>query len=191
MHRAQYKAQPSVRQAGAGCIAALLAALASGCAAPTLKPRSASCTMAVLIAPIVGCASTPLASQELDDDAKRFAPEPGTSQIYIVRPSLVGSRFPWWVQIDGEPAGVLSVDTYVMQPALPGPHHVTIITSESRHTLELTPDDGASLFLEAVPQMGRTEARAQLRVLQPEQGRRRVLDARRVATPSQRVDPRS
>jgi hypothetical protein len=147
--------------------------------------------MAVLIAPTVGCASTPLASHELDDDAKRFAPAPGTSQIYIARPSLVGGRFPWLVQIDGEPAGVLSVDTYVMQATVPGPHHITIITGESQHTLELTTDNGASLFLEAVPQMGHTEARAQLRVLQPEQGRQRVRDARRVATPSQRLDARS
>jgi hypothetical protein len=143
--------------------------------------------MAVLLAPTVGCETVPLASQELDADAKRFAPAPGTSHIYVARSSLVGARFPWLIQIDGTPVGVLSVDTYLMQPTMPGRHHVTIITGESRHTLELSIDDGASLFLEAVSQMGWTEARAQLRVLQPEQGRQRVLDARRVATP-ERVD---
>jgi hypothetical protein len=164
--------------------ALVLAACIGGCAMPTLTSRSAACTLAVLVAPTTGCDSTPLAPPSLDEQAKRFAPAAGTAQIYVTRPSIVGARFLWLVLIDGKTIGGLSHHTYLMQASPPGPHEVTIVTAESRYTVSLVADDGANLFLQAVPLTGFAQSRAQLRVLQPEQGKKLVLDGRRAAEPA-------
>jgi hypothetical protein len=87
--------------------------------------------------------------------------------------------------VDGVVVGALSLDTYVMLEVEPGPHRVTIVTAESQHTLEVSADEGDNVFLEALPKMGLAQARAELRVLSPEQGRKRVLQERRVMNPSE------
>jgi hypothetical protein len=188
---------PSVlSEAGRAMIPASLACIGAlaGCAAPTgLLPRSPACTFAVLVAPTVGCESAPLADQALDDEAKRFATVPGRVRIYVVRDSFVGSRYRWEVRIDNMPVAVLPLDTYVMQETTPGPHRITIVTAESEHSMDVTPEDGTSLFLEAIPTIGRVAARAQLRMLDVERGQQMVRGARRVTGPpflSRPVPPR-
>ena len=171
---------------GRAMIGASLACIGmlAGCAAPTgLLPRSPACTLAVLVAPTVGCESAPLADEALDAEAKRFAMVPGRVRIFVVRDSFVGSRYRWEVRIDNMPVAVLPLDTYVMQETGPGPHRITIVTAESEHSMDVRPEGGTSLFLEAIPTIGRVAARAQLRMLDVERGKQMVRGARRVGPP--------
>lgn len=162
----------------------LLAITLAGCATPRLTPRSAICTFAVVVAPLAGCESTPFASDELDQEAKRFAPSVGESQLYVARPSIVGAAKLWPLQVDDTPAAWLSAGTYAMVKTTPGLHRLTVLRSERKYTLDIVAGDGANVFVEAEASLGFTEARVELRVISMERGKNLVLAARRVAPSS-------
>lgn len=152
----------------------------SGCSSVSLKPQSLDCAVAVVITKgVSGCEPAPLASSTLEEDGKRFSPAPGKANIYVVRPSIVGGRFVWNINIDGNSGGQIAAHTYLLLEVEPGTHEVTAITSENRHSFVVNANRGENYYLEAVSRIGWTEARAELRALPEEQGKTTVRNARR------------
>lgn len=167
---------PLARRAGL----LMLAGAISGCAPVALRPLPVECTLAILVTKgIGGCETTPLMSDALDQEGKRFAPAPGKAHIYVVRPSVVGGRFLWGVQVDGRPVGALAARTYLLLEVEPGAHEVTAVTAENRHTIAVTANPGENHFVEAVSTMGWAQSRAELRTLPQEQGKATIHNARR------------
>ena len=164
------------------CLIVLVVAM-SGCAPVSLKPRSVECTLAVVITQgISGCEPTPLMPATLDDEGKRFSPAPGKANIYVVRPSIVGGRFPWNIHVDGQPAGLIAAHTYLLLEIEPGKHGVTAITSENQHSIVVSANRGENHYLEVVSRVGWTQSRAELRTLPQEQGKAAIRDTMRAAS---------
>ena len=106
----------------------------------------------------------------MDREAKQFSPVTGEAKIYIVRPSVVGARYLWDIQFDGKHAGLLAEQTYLMLVVPPGPHEVSVLAGEDRHSLAIATSPGENCFVEVVSRIGWAASRAMLRVLQREQG---------------------
>lgn len=114
----------------------------------------------------------------MDRDAKAFSPVAGKAKIYLVRPSIVGGRYLWDIQIDGRHAGVLAEHTYVVMVVPPGAHEVSVLVGDSRHALVVVAIPGEVSFVEGVSRIGWTESRAMLRVLPREQGEAAVRSSK-------------
>ncbi len=146
----------------------------------TPKPLSVECTMAAIVAGGAGCASVSRASDASDVEAKRFSPVAGKANIYVVRPSIVGGRYLWDIEIDGKRAGPISEHSYLLLEVDPGQHELAAITGENRHALKVSANVGESVVVEVVSRMGWVESRAELRGVPLEQGQALVRSAKRV-----------
>lgn len=148
--------------------------LVAGCEA--LRPRSWQCTFATLVAADSSCQPLPRALE-----AKAFLPVGGKAKIYLARPSLVGGRRLWDIQIDGRHAGVLAEHTYLVMVLAPGAHEVSVLAGDTRHAVVLVANAGEISFVEALATIGWTESRAMLRVLPREQGEAGVRSSKLAA----------
>ena len=142
-----------------------------------------TCAAALLLAgctvPIALPQKTLLAPAEADAEGKRFAPPAGKANIYIARTSIVGSRYRFGVRLDGEAAGLVSLNTYLLLQVPAGEHRVSVTTPENEHAVAVDARDGRNYFFEAVSRTGVSYANAELRPLQDDEGRRVVLETQR------------
>jgi Protein of unknown function (DUF2846) len=155
-----------------------VAAVVAGCTSVSLRPRSIECTLAVVVAPGASCQPMPRASQALDSEAKKFATVEGKANVYIVRPSIVGGRRVWDIQVDGKHAGLIAEHTYLLLVVEPGAHEVSVLTNENRHAITINATPGQNHFVEVVSRIGWTESRAELREVPREQGETAVRGSR-------------
>ena len=144
----------------------------TACAATALL--LAGCTV-----PIVLPQKTPLAPAAADAEGKRFAPPAGMANIYVARTSIVGSRYRFGVLLDGKPAGLVALNTYLLLQVPPGEHRIGVTTPENQHSVAVDAHDGQNYFFEAVSRTGFAYANAELRSLADLEGRRAVLETQR------------
>jgi hypothetical protein len=169
----------SIRRSRYPLLAAAIAFALSGCESVTLRPRSVECTIATVISP-VGCQPMERAADTKDEEAKRFTATSGKANLYVVRPSIVGGRYAWLIQVDGKPVGAIAEHTFLLLAVEPGRHEIAVQTGENRHALVIDTNGGENRFIEVVSKLGWTESRAELRVAQREQGETAVLKSKRV-----------
>ncbi len=138
---------------------ALIAALAalSGCGPLQLRPRSAECTAVTALVGI-GCEPMERMSDGADEEAKRFVPSAGKGSVYVVRPSIVGGRYVWTIQVDGKTIGAVAEHAFMLLTIEPGHHEVAVLTGENRHAIVVNVDDSENLFVEVVAKLGWTES---------------------------------
>jgi hypothetical protein len=165
------------------CLAIPLGVILSiaGCESVSLKPRSLECTLAAVVAPASACQPMPRMSDAQDEEAKQFGPVAGKARVYVVRPSIIGGRYAWTIQVDGLPVGLIAEHTFLVLDLEPGPHEVAVQTGENRHALSLKLDEQEIRFVEVVSRLGLVESKAELRPLQREQGEASVRSSKRVA----------
>ena len=144
-----------------GCIAAAL--LLSGCAGvPVPLPQK-----------------TLLAPDSADAEAKRFMPPEGRAHIYISRTSIVGSRYRFGILLDGKPAGLIALNTFLLLEVSPGEHRIAATSPENEHVVAVDTRSGGNYFFEAVSRTGFAYANAELRPLAEAQGKQAILQTRR------------
>ena len=115
-----------------------------------------------------------------DNEAKQFSPTADATNLYVVRPSIVGGRYSWAIQVDGELVGAVAEHTFLLLTLRPGSHEFAVKTGENRHAITVNASPGENQFIEVVPKIGWSESRAELRAVHREQGETAVRGSRRV-----------
>lgn len=134
------------------------------------------CAAAILL--VSGCAATiDLASSEDDAAAKLFMPPQGESNIYVTRKSqFTGSAVLFQVVVDGRVEGGIAPGTYHVVSVEPGPHSVSVTTSENQSTQQVDVVAGENYFFEVKPKMGWVAARAEVVQLTESDGRAAIAE---------------
>ena len=90
------------------------------------------------------CATVPMASPEMDMQAKKMTPPPGKAVLYLYRDSdMHGSAVNLNVMLDGRPVGQLAPSTYMMWVANPGKHEIaaTIGGIQGNNNVDVRPGE--------------------------------------------------
>lgn len=106
-------------------------------------PAAATATLALLTA----CASTPQASPELDREAKRFAPHPDSSTIYVYRTDTPGLQDDSVLWINGRLIGATLPRTFFQVHLNPGMQRLAGYGVDNG-TLELDTRPGEAYFVQ-------------------------------------------
>jgi hypothetical protein len=138
--------------------------------------RSLVSAAAVLL--VAGCAaSVDLAAPDADQAAKTFVPAEGMASIYVTRKDqFTGSAVLFQLVVDQRVIGGIAPGTYHLVPVEPGPHTVSVTTSENQSTQEVDAVAGQSYFFEIKPKMGWIAARAEVVPMNEEDGRTAVSE---------------
>lgn len=126
---------------------------------------------------LTGCATVPMASVELDQEAKTFAVEPGKANIYVYRNETMGAAVAMPVALDGRVAGKTASKTYFMWTVEPGMHEITSLT-ENTSKLSIDARAGQNHFVWQEVKMGAWSARSLLQEVSEEEGRKGVLECK-------------
>lgn len=122
-----------------------------------------------------GCAATvPTMSPERDMSAEKFKPPNGEAHIYVTRTSTLAFAVLYQVHFDQELAGSIAPNTYLLFEVAPGEHEVAVLTQESQASKTVAVTEGENAFVDVVPKIGWAAARAELRLLEPDEGRKAV-----------------
>jgi len=134
-------------------------AMVGACAAAALGP--------------FGCIAVPKASAAHAERARRFAPPPGRSGLYVLRPAL-GPAVGLKVLFDHEEFGPLVKGSFLYAEVLPREHviELTGVGHAKDVSLLVKPEPGRCYFYEMSASFGEL----QLRPLEEEEGRRMVAD---------------
>ena len=133
----------------------------------------------VAVSAVFGCASVPLTAPELDADAKAFRPVAGMSAIYLFRDENLGAASPITVSLDDQVAGQTAAWTYLRWIVPPGRHRITSYSGNIM-SLEIVTEPGELYFVRQDVKLGFPDPQAELRVVDPERGRKGVLASQRV-----------
>lgn len=122
---------------------------------------------------ISGCASVPMASAELDAQAKQFAPAADKSKIYIYRDESLGAAVKMPVLLNGMSVGDTVAKSYILREVDPGEHTITSKT-ENDATLTLKTEAGAIYYVWQEVKMGTFSARSALHQVEESKGKAAV-----------------
>ena len=151
----------------------------TGCGSLALRPRSIECTAATLVSS-VSCQPMERAPDNQDAEAKKFAPAVDQARLYVVRPSIVGGRYAWTIQVDGKSIGAVAEHTFLLLTLDPGRHEIAVVAGENRHALVVEAGAGEIRFVEVVSRLGWTQSKAEVRSAEHGAGEAAVLGSRRV-----------
>ena len=101
---------------------------------------------------------------------------PGTSLIYVLRPSLMGNKVQTKLAVDGEWKGVNRGNNYFFFNVQPGVHYFCS-QAENRSTLELTVEAGKTYYLQQHVRMGVMKARNELTPMDEAEGQKKLASA--------------
>jgi hypothetical protein len=143
-------------------------------------------TWAVLVS---ACATTPLASVDADRQGKTFQALPQQAALYIYRESIFGAATSVSVELDHQPLGRLTADTWMRLDLRPARYTVRCATMENSDAAVVDLAAGQVRFLEVAMRVGWTWPRCAVVEADASEGRSAVLSGRRavasaVATPS-------
>lgn len=124
-----------------------------------------------------GCASVPIAPPKLDDQAKKFKPEPGRAAVYIVREDLGGGQALFQVFLDGVKIGGLAYQTYHRLDVDPGEHYLVVETPENQDAKQFEAAANELVFFEVLPRMGWMGPRAKLEQVNATYGMEIVMES--------------
>lgn len=131
---------------------------------------------AIFIALLNACATTPMASKELDAEAKEFLPPlEEHSRIYLYRNEILGAAISMVVVLDGTLQGHTAASTYMVWDVPPGEHTLSS-HAEDVSTLTLQTESGKTYFVWQEVKMGLMYARSLLQQVDEETGKKGVLE---------------
>jgi len=145
-----------------------------------------SCHLRRLTPALIGlllssCAATvPLMPRELDLKAETFRPQPGKTNIYVVRENqFKGSAIAFQVLLDGKVSGAIAPGTYFLFELPRGPHSVAVVSNENSSSVKINAAEGKNYFVEVTPRFGMMSARVSAEQIDEGRGRKLVIDGNR------------
>lgn len=129
--------------------------------------------MLIASAILTGCASVPMASPEMDTQAKQFTTVPGKAKIYIYRDENMGAAVKMPVLLNGMSVGDTVAKSYILREVDPG-EHVILSKTENDAELKLTAQAGTNYYVWQEVKMGAFSARSQLHLVDDEKGQKSV-----------------
>lgn len=127
-------------------------------------------SIAIIYGFLSGCASVPMASLEMDAEAKQFLVPPGKSSIYLYRNETMGGAITMPVALDGRVAGKSGPKTYFKWDVTPGEHEITSLT-ENTSKITIDAIAGKIHYIWQEVKMGVWSARSLLQEVTEEQGK--------------------
>lgn len=135
---------------------------------------------ALALSVLAGCASVPLASPELDAQAKSFAaPAAGKANIYVYRHESFGAAIRIPVSLDGRKVASTAAKTYMLLSVAPGPHQV-LSDAEVEDKLEVNAEAGKTYYIWQEIKMGAFMARTKLQMVDEAKARKHLARCKRV-----------
>lgn len=129
------------------------AALSAGCMTKPLRPPNADGTYChrsgKSYRPTRTCTPTVIPALAVENEAKRFAPDPGAFTIYLVRKRWADGLFVVRV-VSGSDAVNLVPETFARWRLRPGTHRLTASWSDGNSDLEISGSAGELLFVEVI-----------------------------------------
>ena len=134
------------------------------------------CAAVLALSLLSACAATvELAAPAADQAAKTFAPTAGMANIYVIREDrFTGSAVLFQLIVDQSVIGGLAPGTYHLMLVAPGPHTVSVTTSENQSMQQIDAVAGQSYFFEVKPRMGLVAARVEVTAMTAADGRAAV-----------------
>jgi len=126
--------------------------------------------LAVAVA-LSGCASVPMATPELDAQAKRQVAAPDKAVIYVFRNQRIWSAIKLKVTLDGKIAGKTAPKTFFMFVVDPGRH---VLTSDDWDTLVVKAEAGKIYYVWQKIQWRVLYTQAELQFVKEGEGRKGV-----------------
>ncbi|GAA4494004.1 DUF2846 domain-containing protein [Pseudaeromonas paramecii] len=129
---------------------------------------------------LAGCATVPMADDNQDAAAKKFAVASDKSGLYIFRNESMGAGVTMDVLLDGKPVGQTVAKTYIYKEVEPGKHSITS-KSENTDTIEVDAKPGTLVYVWQEVKMGVLYARTKLSVVGDYQGKNGVRESKLIA----------
>ncbi|MDX1537064.1 DUF2846 domain-containing protein [Arsukibacterium sp.] len=130
---------------------------------------------ATLLASIIltGCASVPMATPEMDSQAKQFTTVPDKAKIYIYRDETMGAAVKMPVLLNGMSVGDTVAKSYILREVEPGEHTI-LSKTENDAELTLTANAGTNYYVWQEVKMGAFAARSKLHLVDEAKGQKSV-----------------
>jgi hypothetical protein len=129
---------------------------------------------------LAGCASVPMTSNELDTQAKTFAPPPADQAgLYVFRNSAFGAALSKTVSIDGVVIGKTAKDVYFYRLIAPGEHTLSTESEFGDNFLTLRAEAGKNHFVRQYIKMGVFIGGSNLEIVSEEDCKKGVLECKR------------
>lgn len=126
---------------------------------------------------LAGCGSVPMASDQLDAQAKTFSVHRGKANLYVFRNESMGSPMKMDVVVDGKPVGQTVGKTYVALEVAPGKHTV-VSKAENDSTLDVDTKSGKNYFIWQEVKVGLISARSNLHLVDDATGKAGVAECK-------------
>ena len=126
---------------------------------------------------LAGCASVPMASVEMDSQAKQFTTVPDKAKIYIYRDENMGAAVKMPVLLNGMSVGDTVAKSYILREVEPGEHTI-ISKTENDAELKLTADAGKNYYVWQEVKMGAFSARSKLHLVDDAKGQESVQECK-------------
>lgn len=120
-----------------------------------------------------GCASVPMASAEMDKQAKQFTTVPDKAKIYIYRDENMGAAVKMPVLLNGMAVGDTVAKSYILREVEAGEHTI-ISKTENDAELKLTTDAGKNYYVWQEVKMGAFSARSKLHLVDDAKGQKSI-----------------
>lgn len=127
-----------------------------------------------LVAMMTGCASVPMATADLDNQAKQFTTVPNKAKIYIYRNENMGAAVKMPLLLNGMSVGDTVAKSYVLREVEPGEHTI-VSKTENDAELTLIAEPGVNYFVWQEVKMGAFSARSKLHLVTEAEGKKAVL----------------
>ncbi len=118
-----------------------------------MKTNIINLCVCLVLSLAAGCATVPMATQDLDLEAKSFLAPPDMANIYIYRNEMFGGAVKMTVLVDDQFAGDTASKTYILKTVEPGAHTI-ISKSENDATLFLDVVAGQNYYVWQEVKMG-------------------------------------
>ena len=142
--------------------------------------RSSLLSVAIIFGFLSGCASVPMASLEMDAEAKKYIVPPGKSSIYLYRNEVIGGAISMPVSLDGKIVGKTGPKTYFKWDVSPGEHEIASHT-ENTSTISINAIAGKIHFIWQEVKMGLWTARSLLQEVSASEGEKGVNESKLAA----------
>lgn len=131
----------------------------------------------VASAVLTGCASVPMASEQMDIQAKQFTTVPDKAKIYIYRDENMGAAVKMPVLINGMSVGDTVAKSYILREVEPG-EQVIVSKTENDAELKLTAEAGTNYYVWQEVKMGAFSARSKLHLVDTDKGQKSIAECK-------------
>lgn len=161
------------------------ALLTAGCMTKPLRPANADGTYCFRIGksyrPTLTCTPTPIPSQQVEADAKRFEPSPGRVTVYLVRKRWGDAKNLVQIGREGAPSVDLVPESFARWRLPAGSHRLTVTWPEGSAKLDITGAAGEVVFVEVIGSVWAWGSNYRLERGEAAESRQRAMPLRLVA----------